>query len=480
MGEPVVVVGIGDDGPAGLGERAREAVRRAELLAGGRRREAIGLAPSLFGLILAALGGLTALFVLVAPAAISLAAPGFDDDAALRDLTITLARLMFPIVVLLGLSGLVVGMLNSFEHFSVPALAPLAWNVVIIGALVGLTPAFPEEDEIYAYAIGVLAGTVVQFLLPLPWLRGTGGRFTLSFDWRNPHVIRVMKLMLPVTIALGLINFSLLINSLFGTLVQEEAPAAIDKAFRIYMLPQGMFSVAVATVIFPTLSRFAARRAYGDLRATMANGVRQICLLLIPAAVLSFTLAEPITRLIYEHGAFGPGSTELVSSALVWFSLSLPLNGANLLLTRTFFSFQRPWLPTAMAAINVAVNVAVSAALYAPLGIPGIVVGTLAGNVVMTAGQVYYLRRELRGFEGRRTALAVGRMLIASALLGAVAYLAWRGLDQALGRALYAQVVSVGTGCLAGVAAYAVAVAAMRIPEGRQLWNLLSRRPTPR
>ena len=77
-------------------------------------------------------------------------------------------------MVLLALSGLVVGMLNSFEHFSVPALAPVAWNIVIIGALVGLTPLFPEEDEIYAYAVGVLAGTVVQFLLPLPWLRGRG------------------------------------------------------------------------------------------------------------------------------------------------------------------------------------------------------------------------------------------------------------------------------------------------------------------
>ena len=123
---------------------------------------------------------------------------------------------MFPIVVLLALSGLVVGMLNSFEHFAVPALAPVAWNLVIIAALVGLVPVLPEGDEIYAYAIGILAGTVVQFLLPLPWLRGRGGQLTLRLDWRDARVRRVLKLMLPVTIALGLINLSLLINSLFG------------------------------------------------------------------------------------------------------------------------------------------------------------------------------------------------------------------------------------------------------------------------
>ena len=119
--------------------------------------------------------------------------------------------------------------------------------------------------------------------------------------------------MLPVTIALGLINFSLLINSIFGTLVSDQAPAAIDKAFRIYMLPQGLFSVAIATILFPTLSRFAARGACDDLRRTMANGVRQICLLLIPSAVLMAVLAEPITRLVYQRGAFGAEATDLVS-----------------------------------------------------------------------------------------------------------------------------------------------------------------------
>ena len=267
-----------------------------------------------------------------------------------------LARLMFPIVVLLALSGLVVGMLNSFEHFSVPALAPVAWNAVIIAALVGLVPVLPEDDEIYAYAIGILAGTVVQFLLPLPWLRGRGGHLTLRLDWRDERVRRVLELMLPVTIALGLINLSLVINSLFGTLVSDEAPAAIDKAFRIYQLPQGLFTISIATVLFPTLARFAARGARDDLRRTMANGVRQICLLLIPSAVLMAVLAEPITRLVYQRGVFGAAATELTSTALVWWSISLPFQGVSLLFSRTFFSLQRPWATTALSGVNLLVN----------------------------------------------------------------------------------------------------------------------------
>jgi putative peptidoglycan lipid II flippase len=444
-----------------------------ELLEKGERREAFRVASTLFFLIALVLGALTAAFILLAGPLMSLFAPGFDDDPALRDLTVALAQLLFPIVVVLALSGLVVGMLNSFEHFGAPALAPVAWNLVIIGALVGLTPAFPAEDQIYAYAIGVLAGTIVQFLIPLPWLRGRGGTLTLRIDLRSERVRKVLKLMLPVTIALGIINLSLVINSLFGTLVAAQAPAAIDKAFRIYQLPQGIFSISIATILFPTLARFAARGATDDLRRTMANGVRQICLLLIPSAVLMAVLAEPITRLVYERGQFGAGATDLVATALVWWSISLPFQGVSLLFSRTFFSLQRPWATTALAAANLLVNVAVAAALYEPYGIAGIVIGTVAGTLVMTVAQGALLGRRLGGVEAGPTAAAIIRMLLAAALLGAVAYGAWALLDGALGRSLIAQLIAVGVAIAAGLAVYAAATWALRIEETRQLRALL-------
>ena len=168
--------------------------------------------------------------------------------------------------------------------------------------------------------------------------------------------------------------------------MSESAPAAIDRAFRLYMLPQGIFSVAVATVLFPTLSRFAARRDYDGLRAPSGNGVRQIALLLIPAAVFTAVLAEPLTRLVYQRGEFGAASTDEVSEALFWFSFSLPFSGANLMLTRTFFSLQRPWFPTALAGMSLVVNLGVSLALYKPLGIAGIVIGTAVASAAMTVG----------------------------------------------------------------------------------------------
>lgn len=445
-----------------------------ELLEKGRKKEAFAVASGLLSLITMLLGSLTIVFWLAAPAIMPIFSPGFSPE--LQDLTVQLSRVMFPIVLLLALSGVVVGMLNSFEHFSVPALAPILWNLIIIGSLVGLTPLFHGSHEVYSYAIGVLVGTLVQFVLPLPWLRGRGAGFTLNFGWRNPYVFRVLKLMLPVTIALGLINFDALINSIFGTLVNDEAPAAIDKAFRIYMLPQGLFSVAIATILFPTLSRFAARGAFGDLRATMANGIRQILMLLIPSAALMAVLAEPITRLVYQRGAFGGAATDLVSQAMWVWALSLPAQGASLLFSRTFFSLQRPWLNTAIAGGNLVVNAGLSAALYSPLGVKGVVLGSVAGTLIQVLFQAYFLRRDLGGIEGGRIGSALLRIALAAAVLAGVSYGVWAGLDHVLGRSLAGQALSLGAGILAGIGVYVAAVLAMRLEEARQIGRLLGGR----
>jgi putative peptidoglycan lipid II flippase len=445
-----------------------------ELLEQGRKREAVHVASSLFFLITLVLGALTAFFILAAGVVMPLFTPGFSSH--LTDLTVTLSRILFPLVLLMALTGLMAGMLNSLEHFSVPALAPVAWNLVIIVFLTALRPDFGGDAHIDAYAWGVLAGTVVQFLMPIPWLRRYGVSLKPRLDWRNEHVRRVLKLMLPVTLALGVINFDNVINSIFGTLVSNETPAAIDRAFRVYMLPQGIFSVAIATILFPTLSRFATRKDYDGMRATMANGVRQITLMLIPSAVLMMVLAVPITRLIYQRGVFGAHATHLVSQAMIFWALSLPAQGVSLLFSRTFFSLQRPWLTTAVSVANLLVNVAVSAALYKPFGIAGIVLGSVAGTLTMVILQGRVLARLLNGIEGRTTFPAMGKMLAASGLLAGVSYGVWYGLDQALGRSLPAQAVSLGIGIVAGIAVYAAAVFALRVEEAHQIRRLVAGR----
>jgi putative peptidoglycan lipid II flippase len=430
----------------------------SELLEKGDRKRAWRVASSLFWLILLGLGGLTALCIVLAPWLIT----PFGNPGGDKQLAVGLARVLFPIVVLLGLSGVVVGILNSYEEFAIPALTPVFWNVAIIAGLVlGVPSAHSIDAKLYVYAVAIVIATLIQFLLPLPWLRGRDGRLQLVIDWHDPAVKQVFVLMLPVTLGLGLINFNAVVDSVFASrLIDPElAPTAIDRAFRIYMLPQGMFSVAVATVLFPSLSRLAARGDLAGFRSTVALGLRQIAFLLVPASVVSAVLAEPIVRLVYQRGHFGPGQTPV---------------GAMLMLNRAFFSLQSPWLPTAIAVANLALNAALDGAFYR-LGTWGIPLSTSLVNIAGTALLLLLLRRRLQRIEFARTADATVRIVVAAAVLGAVSYGVWRGLDGALGRALWAQLVSVGTALAAGTAAYLISCRLLGVRELNALLALRER-----
>ena len=280
-----------------------------ELREKGEEPEAWRVASIMLWLAGTVLGAISSIFILLAPWIMPLFVPGHQNIDP--DLVVTLSRYLFPIVVILGMTGVVTGILNSYDIFGVPALAPVAWNGIIILALVLFA------GDITAYAIGVLVATVSQFLIPLPLLRGRS-HFVVSLAWRNPNVLRILRQMLPVTIGLGLINFNLVVNTLFASrfIDPDLAPRAIDAAFRIYMLPQGMFSVAIATVLFPRLSRLSARQDLDGFRHTVALGVRQIAFTLVPASVFTAILATPITRIVYQHGAWTVEDTTVTASAL--------------------------------------------------------------------------------------------------------------------------------------------------------------------
>jgi putative peptidoglycan lipid II flippase len=441
----------------------------SELLEKGERARAWRVASTLIWLLLLVLSAVTALFILLAPLIIPPLTSGYDD------LAVRLSQILFPIVVLLGVSGIVVGILNSYDRFAIPALTPVAWNLVIIAGLaLGVPRAETTNGKLYVYAVAIVIGTVVQVLLPFPWLRGLDGKLRVALDWRDPAVWRVFRLMVPVTLSLGLIN----LNAVIGTFVAAAyidptiAPNAIDKAFRIYMLPQGMFSVAVATVLFPAMSRLAARADLDGLRTTVASGLRQIAFLLVPASVLCAVLAEPIVRLVYQRGEFTPDQTPYVASALAAFSLGLSFNGMMLLANRAFFGLQSPRIPTLVAAANLVFNAVLYALLYR-VGVWGVPLAISIANIAGAAALIELLRRRLGGIELARTTGALLRITVAAAVLGAVAYGVWWVLDDVFGRGFGGQIVSVGGGAFAGGLAY---LAACRLLGVREIQTLLSLR----
>jgi putative peptidoglycan lipid II flippase len=439
----------------------------SELLEKGERKRAWRVASTLFWLMLLGLTALAAIFILVAPWVIGIFGnPGHD-----RALAVGLSRVLFPIVTLLGVSGIVVGILNSYDHFTVPALSPVFWNLaIIVGLVIGVPQAHSMNTKLYVYAASILAATFIQVFLPMPWLRGRDGRLQLVLDWRDPAVGRVFKLMVPVTLGLGLINVNAVIDTFFASrLINADlAPTAIQKAFLVYMLPQGMFSVAIATVLFPTLSRFAARADMDGFRRTVSSGLRQIAFLLVPTAIVSAVLAEPIIRILFQHGHWRPEDTPVVADALAAFSAGLLFNGAMLMLNRAFFSLQSNWVPTSIALGNLFLNALLDFAFYR-FGVWGIPLATAVCNIAGAWALLVLLRRRLGRIDGGALASTSIRVLIGGAVAGGVGRILWRAIDSGIGHSLPAQVVSLGVALGAATLAYLISCRLLQVEELRAI-----------
>ena len=252
-----------------------------ELLVKGERERAWRVASSALTLATLALMGVTALGILFARPLLSFA----NLSGEQLDLAVQMTRILFPILILLGISGLVQAILNSFDEFFLPAIAPVFWNLVIIGFLIFAFTVDSLEERAVVLAVGTLTGTVIQTVIPLPGLRGKGGTLRPLIDLRDPAVRRILILLVPVALGLGLANVSLTVSTFIATYVDPAyAPRAIDAAFRVYMLPQGIFSVAVSTVMFPSLARAVAARDFTRFRTSLQDGTRLIVFMLLPAS----------------------------------------------------------------------------------------------------------------------------------------------------------------------------------------------------
>lgn len=446
----------------------------SELIQDGKRKEAFRLAAHMTWVMLLGLSALVAVCILLCPVVIPLIASD-KMGAGNVELAVILTQIMFPVVVLLGVNGLLVGVLNAEDHFSIPALSPVIWNVVIMVFMLAGHVLLDGPDELYGYAIGVLVGTIAQLAMAIPLVRKAGFRLGPRPRKRDPQVRRVLILMIPVALGLGLVNFNLLINSILGAKLGEGAIRAIDAAFRLYMLPQGIFSVAIATVLFPALSRAAARRDMVDLRKIVGDGMAQILVLLVPAGVLSIVLATPLARVVFQGGDWDAQATSMAAEALLVFSITLPLNGLNLLLTRTFFALQQPWTTTKIAVVSLVVNVIVSFALYQPLGIAGIVLGTVAANIAVVGTQLFVLRGQVGGLDLHRTAVAGSKILIAGAVLGGVGVAVASGTESAVGDGFFGALLTIILASAFGGAAYMLVLRLLQVQEAAAIERMATR-----
>jgi putative peptidoglycan lipid II flippase len=449
------------------------------LLEKERRREAWQVAFTITVTATAILTVVTALGMIFTPEVVQGVAPGWSGDPQVVDLTIFLMRVMFPTVVIMGIAAIFTGILNSYDHFTIPAVAPLVWNLVIIGSVIALSSTYGVNVLAWSFLIGC----VIEMLMLVPgvWKRRWKGEGPSIYrlDLKNPEVRRVGALIGPVILSLGVINFNSFIDTVVATLISTSAPAYIDKAFRLFLVPQGIFAIAIGTVLFPALSRHAASKRMKEFREYLSAGLRQIFFMTLPFAALFAVLALPTSQLIYEHGKVTPAETAQVASALTFFAVGMAFVSINTLLNRAFYSIQRPWLPLIVGAVNLALNAGLDLLLYKPLGVGGITLSTSLVSLFNSFALMFLLSPRIGGIGARKVAWSFARSLIALIPLGVVAYAVWWGLDTILPSSLGSEVVSVGLAYLFGALVYCLAAWALRMPELRDVVTLLRRRREP-
>jgi putative peptidoglycan lipid II flippase len=403
------------------------------------------------------------------------------NDAIDLELAANLFRIMIPVVVLMSLGGVIIAILNSYGKFGPPAFAQLAFNAA---AVIYLIIQQPTENHIGVYAWAILLATIVQAAMPAPWLRGHGQRLRLGSAFGDPAVRAVVVAMLPVMLSLAALNLNNIVNTYWSSHLTTHqllgdagaGPATIYRAFGVFQLPQGIFSLAVATVFFPLFARFAARQDFDGFRDSIVASTRQIVVLLMPASVFMWVFAEPIVRLLFERNEFTADNTTIVAAALQGFAVGLIGNGAIQLLMRAFFSLRASWTPAIIGfSVNILGNIILGGLLHGSLGVRGITLSMAIANTASFLVMYVILSRRVGGAPFRPIVSAIVLAGLASAAGVALGWAGVRGVDAVFGDGLAAQAIAMLVAVTLTWGIYAPLALKLRLVNVPQLRRALRR-----
>ena len=439
----------------------------------GQEVEAWRLASSVINLVLIALAGLSLVMAIFAPVLVPIVAPGFD--APTTELAVRMTRVMLISPVLIGMGAVVTGILNSYQQFTVPAIAPLLYNLAIIAAAIFLAPIMGVEG----LAVGVAVGSLAHLAIQVPSLARVGQRYDLTIGLAHPGVRRVAWLMGPRMLGLAAGQLNFLVSTVLASGLPEGSLTAYNYAFQLSQIPVGVVGVSIAVALFPTLSQDAALGRIGAIRSQVAGAIRVLLFVAAPLIAVMIVLREPLTAVFYQYGAFGEDATERTSSALLFFAVGLGGHIVVHVLTRTFYAMQDTRTPVTWAIVAVAINVPLMAWLVGPMGVEGLALALSISAVLEVLGLLWSLHRRIDNVEEASIVRSLGRALVAGTaaallMLGGITLLegSLAGLlENAVGRLLILLVLAG-----AGGAVYLVVAAALRAPELVQLRALLHRR----
>jgi putative peptidoglycan lipid II flippase len=405
----------------------------ADRLAKEDRAGAWRLASAVINLVVIVMTVAAALIAILAPTLVStFIAPGFDGpdfDEEQLGLTISLLQLMLISPIIFGVSGIVMGMLNAHQNFFLPALAPSLYNLSIIGGTLILGPRL----GVYGIAVGAVAGSALHLLVQIPQLLRYGARYIPTLGLDDTGVREVGRLMAPRVLGTAVVQINLIINNSLATKIGPGAVSAINYAWMLMLLPQGIFAQAVGTAAFPTFAEQVARGEHEKMRNALAGTLRAVFFLSIPATVGLLVLGQPLVGLLFERGAFDTSSTTEVVWALAFFALGLVGHAGLEVIARAFYALHDTFTPVWIGILAVALDIILSLILPGAFAARGWVqhAGLALANSVTTLLEtgvlLVLIRRRLGGLEDKQTLIAFVKSGLAALAMGA-ALLGWRML----------------------------------------------------
>ena len=354
--------------------------------------------------------------VLARPLVAHIIAPGFPPEQ--QALTVQLMRWMLVSTVIFGISGLIMGILNSFHHFLLPALAPVFYNLAIILAAWLLTPTL----GIHALVVGVVAGASLHLLVQIPGLLRHKARWMPSISLRDPGVREVLRLMAPRVLGLAIVQINFIVNVFLASHLVEGSISAMNYAWLIMLLPQGIFAQSIATAAFPTFSHQAALGQRKAMQHTLGGLFSLLIFLTLPSAVILILLRQPIVALLLQRGAFDARDTQMTAYALGFFALGLVSHALVEVSARSFYALKDTKTPVIIGVVAMALNVLLSLILIKPLAIGGLALANATATTLEMTALLWMLRRKLGGWEERRVLASLARAAGASALMAGLVY----------------------------------------------------------
>jgi putative peptidoglycan lipid II flippase len=391
------------------------------LLAQEKRKRAWQLASALVNLVLILLIGATLLTAVFAQPIVRYAlASGFASDPAKEALTVTLLRLMLPSAVLFGVSGLVMGILNSHQVFFIPALAPSFYQLGLIFGVLFLAP----RMGIYGLGWGAVVGAALHLTFQLPALLRLRGQYYPRLGLEQAEVRQVFRLLGPRLLGVAVVQVNFWVNTNLASRQPEGSVTAIVIAFMLMLMPQAAIAQATAMAAMPTLAAQYARGQISELRSSLAAALRGVLLLAVPAAVGLMALRTPIVALLYERGRFTSESTALVAWALLWYAAGLVGHSVMEVLARAFYAMQDTRTPVLVGVGAMSLNVAFSfgfSALFLRIGWAphgGLALANSLATALETVGLWILMRRRLGGLEEQQVGTTLRKAALASLAMG--------------------------------------------------------------